>query len=399
MQTARLLGRRFREDRLGQTAGSLTFTTLVCLVPLAAVMLAMFTAFPTFAKFQGALDQYLVRNLVPEAIARPVMLTVTQFATKANRIGAVGLAFLAVSSIVLMLTIDRALNAIWRVRRQRSLGQRVMIYWAALTLGPLVLGAVLTVTSLALSVSGGWVRALPGGLDFVVDLLQFALLTAGVYALFRFVPNTHVMPGHAAAGALFVAVAFEGAKKGLAWYVGAVPAYNSVYGAFAALPIFLLWIYLVWVIMLLGAVMAAYAPTLKQRAALPAPHAGQALAFALQVVDHLVQARQASEQGLSVHTLAAALRADPLRVEAVLETLAGWSWVGRLDEPGPPRWVWLAPLETTPAAPALARWLVADSPDLARVRERLALKGLLLQELLPQAATGERAGARASSSA
>ena len=131
---------RFAEDRLGLTAGSLTFTTMVGLVPLVTVMLALFTAFPMFARFQQALDRYLLQSLVPDGIAKPVLGALTQFAAKASQVGTVGLVVLLVAALALVFTIDRTLNAIWRVRKRRPLAQRVLVYWAALTLGPLAAG-------------------------------------------------------------------------------------------------------------------------------------------------------------------------------------------------------------------------------------------------------------------
>ncbi|MBP6763567.1 MAG: YihY family inner membrane protein, partial [Rubrivivax sp.] len=242
--TLRTLRQRFREDRLGLTAGSLTFTTLIALVPLVTVMLAVFTAFPMFAGFESSLEKYFLQNLVPDNIAKPVLRSLTQFAGKARSMGTAGLLLLGVTALAMVLTIDRTLNAIWRVRKARPLGQRVLVYWAALTLGPLALGVSLSLTSYALSASKGLVGALPGGVSLVLEVMQFVLLAAATAGLFHYVPNTSVRWRHAWAGGLFVAVAFELAKKSLAWYVESVPAYSTVYGALATLPILLLWIYL-----------------------------------------------------------------------------------------------------------------------------------------------------------
>jgi membrane protein len=164
MQTFDTLRQRFREDRLGVTAGSLTFTTTIALVPLFTVMLALFSAFPVFARFRKVLEQQVLAGLVPEAIAKPVLLSLTKFAGKASQLGGMGLVALGFTAMALMLTIDHTLNGIWRVRKVRPIAQRVLVYWAALTLGPLVVGASLSVTSYVLSASGGLVDALPGGL-------------------------------------------------------------------------------------------------------------------------------------------------------------------------------------------------------------------------------------------
>jgi membrane protein len=119
-ETLRTLRQRFREDRLGLSAGSLTFTTLIAIVPLLTVTLALFTAFPIFAKFQDSLQKYFLQSLVPDAIAKPVLGALTQFANKASRLGSAGLVILVVSALSLMLTIDRTLTGIWRVRSEAS---------------------------------------------------------------------------------------------------------------------------------------------------------------------------------------------------------------------------------------------------------------------------------------
>jgi len=164
-ETLRTLRSRFREDRLGLTAGSLTFTTLIALVPLVTVMLAVFTAFPMFSAFEKALETYFLQNLVPDNIARPVLLSLAQFAGKARGMGTLGLLLLVVTALALVLTIDRTLNAIWRVRKPRHMAQRILVYWAGLTLGPLALGFSLSLTSYAISDSRGMVAVLPGGVE------------------------------------------------------------------------------------------------------------------------------------------------------------------------------------------------------------------------------------------
>lgn len=384
VDTAKTLGQRFREDRLGLTASSLTFTTIISLVPLATVTLAVFSAFPMFGQFQGALEKYFIQSLVPDAIARQVLGALTQFASKANRLGVAGLILLLVTAIALMLTIDRTLNAIWRVRKPRSLGQRVLVYWAAATLGPLLLGVSLTLTSYALSASRGWVGSMPGGLELLLNLLEFGLLAAAMAGLFHYVPNTDVRWRHALAGGLFVSAGIEVAKKGLAWYLASVPSYATVYGAFATVPIFLIWLYLGWVIVLLGAVIAAYAPSLSMHVVRRASTPGHRFELAVLLLRELAQARRLSTHGLSAAALARALRTDPLQLESLLETLVGLDWIGRLDEDeeGAKRYVLLADPARTQAQPLLAALLLDPRPVLRGFWQRARFSEMTLAELI-----------------
>jgi len=380
--TLRTLRLRFREDRLGLTASSLTFTTLIGLVPLVTVMLALFTAFPIFARFQTALQQYFLQSLVPDTIARPVMQALTQFAGKASRLGSLGLVLLGVTALALVFTIDRTLNAIWRVPRPRPLAQRVLVYWAALTLGPLLLGASLSLAGYALSASRGVVDELPGGLSLLLGGIELALLAGGFAALFRFVPNCAVRWDHAWAGGVFVALGFEVAKRVLAWYVKSVPTYSMVYGAFATVPIFLLWIYLGWVIVLLGAVIAAYAPSLAMRVVRLPDRPGERFALAVALLQALQGARADTQRGFSTEALAGMLRIDPLQIEPVLEELIDLGWCGRLDEAGAQRHVLLINAAHTPAQPLIDRLLLQEQQRSQAFRRQAGLATLTVADLL-----------------
>lgn len=382
LETLRTLRARFREDRLGLTAGSLTFTTLISLVPLVTVMLAVFTAFPMFSTFQVSLQKYFLQSLVPDSIAKPVLGALTQFALKANRLGAVGLIVLVFTALALMLTIDRTLNNVWRVRKPRPIAQRVLVYWAAVTLGPLVLGVSLTMTTYMLPSARGMVASLPGVLSFLLNALQFTVLAGAMASLFHYVPNTHVRWRHALAGGVFVAFGFEIAQRLLAWYLGSVPAYTNIYGAFATVPILLVWIYLGWVIVLLGAVIAAYAPSLQMRVTRQASMPGYRFVLAMSLLRQLVEARRSDTHGLSAAALSAQLRTDPLQIEPLLDTLVALDWVGRLDEGGIARHVLLCDPARTPAQPLLERVLLDRTPESANLWRRAGFADLSLQDLL-----------------
>jgi len=368
--TLHTLHERFREDRLGLTASSLTFTTSIALVPFFTVALALFTAFPMFAKLQTSVQDWLIQSLIPDNIARQVLGYLTQFAGKASKLGVAGLAILLATALSLILTIDKTLNSIWRVRKQRPLPQRVLIYWAAITLGPLALGASLALTSYAISASRGVVGVMPGGVRFLLDVVEFILLAAGTAALYRYVPNTYVKWNHAWAGGLFVSTGIELAKKLLAVYLSSVPTYSAVYGTFATLPILLVWIYLAWVIVLLGAVIAAYLPILMAGVVRRGTSHGWQFQLAIEVLQQLHRAQGTAARGLNLTQLVQALQVDALQLEPVLETLAALDWIQQLSElqtTDDARYVLLANPDTTPLAPLAERLLLQPAASIENV--------------------------------
>jgi len=311
-----------------------------------------------------------------------VLGALTQFSTKASRLGTVGLVFLGLSALMMMFTIDRTLNTIWRVKRPRPIAQRVLVYWAAVTLGPLVLGGSLALTSYAISAGKGLVQDMPGGLSALFTSLEIVLLALGVAGLFHYVPNTHVRWRHALFGGIFVAVAFTLAKSGLAWYVKKMPTYSTLYGTFATVPIFLIWLYLGWVIMLVGAVLSASAPSLFQglRPQLDLP--GNQLALSLDVLRTLRDMRERGSGGMSALDLARHLRIDPLTLEPVLDELLALDWLGRLEEEGAQRLILLADPAQTPAAPLLRKLLATERRALVPLWQRSGWNEMKLAQLI-----------------
>lgn len=362
--TALTLYERFREDRLGVTAGSLTFTTTIALVPFITVALAVFTAFPMFAKLQDVLQKWLIASLIPDNIARQLLGYLTQFAGKASKLGVAGVLVLLTTALASILTIDRTLNNIWRVRRARPLAQRVLIYWAAITLGPLLLGASLTMTSYVVSASTGLVGTMPGGVRLLLDALEFFMVAGGVALTYRYVPNTQVKWGHAWTGGIFVSAGIEVAKKLLALYLSSVPTYSAVYGAFATVPILLVWIYMAWVIVLLGAVIAAYLPSLLAGVVRRSGSYGWHFELALEVLQQLDRARRSDARGLSAARLANLLRIDSLQLEPVLQALTELDWIARveaLDGRADERYVLLVHTASTSMEPLVKKLLIGDS--------------------------------------
>ena len=253
----RLTLRRARQERLPQIAGTLAFTTLLSVVPLLAVSFALFTRFPIFSRFEAALEEHLLRSMLPADIARTVLRYLHQFAANANGLTWAGSLFLLGAAIAMLLTVENAFNQIWNVKRNRPFLRRVGLYLLMLAVGPPALGVSLWATSYVLGVSMGWLGPLPGEAQFVLNLGPAALAWAGLACLFYFVPNTKVRRRDAIIGGLLASIAIELGKRGFTAYLLKIPTYKAVYGAFAVFPVFLLWVYFSWLVTLAAALVAA----------------------------------------------------------------------------------------------------------------------------------------------
>lgn len=384
---AGVLTARFRDARLGVSASSLTFTTVLALVPLFAVGLAVFAAFPVFGKFQDTIQRWLIESLVPESIARQVLSYLTQFSRKASRLGSAGLVAVLLSAVFLMVTIERTLGQIWGLRRQRPLPQRVLLYWSAITLGPLLLGASLAITSYVVTASRDVVDVLPGSIRWLLDSFEFVLLTACVSGLYFYVPYTRVRWRHAFTAGFLVAGALELAKKLMAIYLLQVPTYSLIYGAFAALPILLVWIYVTWLLVLLGAVLVASLPQLGRQEWRKPEGAGWGFRLALEVLAELNAAKASDERGVSTEDLALRLRVEPSELRQVLEVLQNLDWVGRLTEQnaqGQARQVLLVDPAQVSVAPLADRLLVLRGAGADPVWLHTGLDQIRVAQILPE---------------
>ena len=223
---------------------------------------------------------------------------------------------------------------------------------------------------------------LPGDLAALLGGVDIVLLGFAVAGLFHYVPNTHVRWRHALLGGAFVSIGFSLAKSLLAWYVKQVPTYSTLYGAFATVPVFLIWVYLGWVIVLLGAILAANTPSLTGRLHLRPDTPGQPLALALEVLRELWRAREAGQRGLSDLGLAAALRVDPLQLSPIVDKLLAMDWVGRLEEEGAQRLVLLCAPERALAGPLVEAFLAGRQGLLGNLWTRGEWSGLTLDRLL-----------------
>ncbi len=327
-----VLAERFKQERLAQTAGSLTFTTTMALVPCLTVVLAVFTAFPLFNQFQTVLQTWLIQSLIPESIARQVLGYLTQFSSKASRVGFFGFVVLFVSTFSLVYTIDRTLNAIWRVKKRRALSQRILLYWSVMSLGPMVLSLGVVCLYYISNASKDWMGSETAFVKLMLSGLEFLLWVLGVSALYRYIPNVSVPYRHALLGGLWVTSAIEFARHWVTLYLTKIPTVSMIYGAFATLPILLLWIYVAWGIILVGAVFVSALPSVLNGRWRSTDGVGMAFDLALESLKALQRASQTQVKGYGLNALSSKLGVDPVELESVMEGLVELDWVGLLSE-------------------------------------------------------------------
>ena len=256
----RLTIRRAREERLAQAAGSLTFTTVLSAVPLLAVSFALFLRFPLFRGLGDTIREHLMKGLLPADIARTVLKHLGQFTLNTGGLTLVGFLFVLATAVAMLLNVENVLNRIWQVRKNRPVLRRLGLYALMLVAGPTLLGASLWATSYLQAASGNLLRTLPVSASIVLNLGPIVLGTAGFGGLFYLVPNAKVRGRDAIAGGLLAAIAFELGKRGFALYLINVPTYRTVYGAFAPVLLFLIWVYFSWLVTLGAALVTANLP-------------------------------------------------------------------------------------------------------------------------------------------
>ncbi len=248
--------RRGREERLTQAAGGLTFATVISLVPLLALSFALFARVPALRAAGASIREHLLRGLLPDDIARTVLRHLAQFTGNAGGLTQLGFALLLLSALTLLMSIENTLNRIWQVKKPRSVLRRLVLYLGMLLTGPAIIGASLWAASYLVAASSGLVTR-PAWLPHALNLGPLLLSIAGFACLFRFVPHTPVRWRDAIAGGLLAGAAFELGKHGFAIYLAKVPTYRTLYGAFAPLLAFLVWVYYSWLVTLGAALFSA----------------------------------------------------------------------------------------------------------------------------------------------
>lgn len=249
--------KRMRDIGLMRTASSLSFTTLLAIVPVVTVALAVVARFPIFERWIGTLESFLVKNALPGEAASIVHQYVLSFAEQAARLTTVSVAIIAITATLAIATVDREINLIWGIRHGRRWPRRIATYLLVMTAGPVLIGASISLTTWLIGESLGAVIPSRTLGQTVFRALPFLFATAGLSLLYKAVPARQVPVVPAAIGGAAAALALEAAKYAFAWYVAKVSTYQMVYGALAALPVFLLWIHLCWIIVLGGAAISA----------------------------------------------------------------------------------------------------------------------------------------------
>jgi membrane protein len=365
----RLLAWRFWDDRILQIAASLTFTTLLSLVPVATVVLSLLSAVPAIQGMTAVLEEWVFDNLVPD-VADALDAYAQQFIDNAAHLTAVGRVCLAVTALMLLMTVENAFNDIWRVRRQRPWPHRVLIYWALITVGPLFMGASLMLSSWLLGASAGWTAAIPHAKAVLIKVFAVALTALPLALLYHLMPGRPIRPRDALIGGMMAGVLFEAAKHGFGFYITQFPTYKLVYGAFAAVPVFLLWVYVSWLVVLAGALLVAALPEWRQGSAHGRHAPGASFVHALQVLKVLGDAQRRGAAA-TLRELHERVRVRYERIETLLEVMGREGWVGRASSSG---WALRRGLAVIPVADVFRLFVfnpagveAASEPALARL--------------------------------
>ncbi|MCP5326730.1 MAG: YihY family inner membrane protein [Oceanospirillaceae bacterium] len=242
---------RFEKNDNRKNAASLTFMTLFAIVPMMTVGFTVLKAFPQASAVAAEIQDFIFQHFAP-ATGMNIKTYLVSFSHQAKNLTWIGGVFLLFTALTLMLTIEDAFNRVWRVTKKRNGVTRILVYWSVISLGPLVITVGFLLSSELVSYTSA---AFHGSKikQHILPWLPFVLSSLGLTFLYTYVPNCKINKWHAFFGGLLAAALFEAGKHFFVWQVTAFPSYRLVYGAFAVVPLFLLWVYIAWCIVLLGA--------------------------------------------------------------------------------------------------------------------------------------------------
>ena len=352
------VGNRFREDRCLRMAAGLSYTSLLAIVPLMAIAFSMLAAFPVFGDVQSAIQGAIFSNLLPDS-ADNIQEHLNTFIGNTTSLSAIGIVALALTAVLLLGTIEADMNAIFRVARTRALAPRLLVFWALLTLGPMLLGASLSMATyfyaatnwLGIDENGG-VLAFFG--TFLPTLMMIALLSV----FYIIIPNRPVGLTAGIIGGLFAGISFTLLRKAFGWYIITFPTYQNIYGALSVVPIFLVWMYMSWLVVLIGAILTASVSEWRSAGGKPLPSgvaSGMRLIIAVQILAILYGASREGRGAVHRNEIMRSTGGGGEAVDRILNLLRSNNFVERTSH---------------------NRWLLARSAETVTVYDLYAVLGL-----------------------
>ena len=397
--------RRFSRDSCPSVAASLSYTSLLAMVPMMAIGLAMFAAFPAFSGMREQMLRVVLENIAP-GVAVMVEEHLRTFIRNAGGTTGAGILGLAVTAILLINTIQTAFDRIWGGGKGFKLA-RFPVYWAIITIGPLLFGVAFSVSGWAFAMAQSTTATgISGAMKLFSSITPFLFEAMGFALFYRLIPTKPVRTADAITGALVATILFELLKRGFGIYLSFLGSYQTLYGALATLPIFLIWMYLAWLTVLVGAEVAASLPEWRSGRRDPdeRPRRGDVLGLALGVLAVLRGVRNEPVGGEKFDRIAKDLGAEAGKLTQIMEALRGGRFIVRSDAN---RWVLARDLSTVPlselvSALQLSLGDATDAPDqttelmanLAKAERNLLTRSV--EEALNTRYAGEPAPASAS---
>lgn len=365
-------GMRMKDTQLQEVASSMTLTTLLSLIPLLAVSLAAFAAFPSFADSRQELEAMIFNSFLPPQESETIVAYIREFSAHASGLGVFGLAGLSMTALLLIDKFFVTVNRIFKVRRMRPWSQRAVLYWAILTLAPTCVALSLTLSTHAVRMTLGHTEAtLPG---WVIVFAQVLLQGFGYAVLYKLVPNCWVPFRHALVGGMIVAVTGSIVREGFEIYVTS-GTLSTIYGAFVALPVFLLWLYLTWFLVFSGAAITATIPLLTSGRYLDSYRAGNDFLTGVALLRVLTGAKAAGLPSVPVQVLADEVDSYPEAVNRILGRLGDAGYCGELktSRHAKGEWALLCDPNTTTLREALCALLIDPNNTLVQP-ERVSMR-------------------------
>lgn len=249
------LARRAQNDTIFRVAASLSYTSLIALVPLCAIMISVFSVFPVFEALKEPVKEFLIQTLAPTA-EKEFSQYFSELIAAAGQLTAIGVISLAVTAILMLSTIESSLNFIFKVNRHRRLTTKITLYWTVITLGPLLLGTAFSMRGYLYTLQNFMPDTLVHS-SFILSLLPPLMTLLTLILVYVLVPNKKVHILSAAVGAAVAVLIFSVLRRSFAFVILTSATYKTIYGALATIPVFLIWMYLAWAVVILGAVVTA----------------------------------------------------------------------------------------------------------------------------------------------